>query len=461
VAVRPTLRVLRPRLPRVPLVPDPFRRIRVPEDLESVTTVRPDAEVRPRDAGMTRAAVDEIWNAVEQVYATGIHPAIALCLRRNGQVVIDRAIGHARGNGPGDPGDGPRVAATPGTPFCIFSASKAMAAMVAHLLDQRGQIHVGDRVCEYIPEYGTHGKDAITIAHVLSHRAGVPNLPGEALDLERAEDRDYLLKILCEAKPRTRPGRLLAYHAISGGYIIGEIVQRVTGRTIREVLAEEILEPLGFRWMNFGVSEGDVDAVARSYATGPPVLPPVSTLLTRALGLPVDKITEVSNDPRFLTAVVPAGNTVTTANELSRFFELLRAGGELDGVRIFEPSTIRRAITEQSYLEVDLTLGAPLRYSLGFMLGAKRLSLYGPDTEMAFGHLGFTNMIGWADPERAVAGALLTSGKPVLYPELVELFGVMRRIGANAPKVRRSALAIEPAVGPKAKRATRQAAARR
>ena len=69
------------------------------------------------------------------------------------------------------------------------------------------------------------------------------------------------------------------------------------------------------------------------------------------------------------------------------------------------------------------------------MLGARRLSLYGPDTELAFGHLGFTNVIGWADPERAVSGALLTSGKPIVYPELLQLWSLMRRIGIEAPRV--------------------------
>ena len=276
----------------------------------------------------------------------------------------------------------------------------------------------------------------------------MPNLPAELLDLRYIEDRDYILDALCDARPSSRPGRLLAYHAISGGFILAEIVQRVTGKGLREVLADEVLDPLGFRWCNFGVAEADVDQVARSYVTGPPVLPPISTLLRRALGVPIGEIVEVSNDPRFLTAVVPAANVITTADELSRIFELMRAGGELDGVRIFEPSTIRRAITEHSYLELDLSLGFPLRYSLGFMLGARWLSLYGPDTEMAFGHLGFTNMLGWADPERAISGALLTSGKPILYAELTDLWAVMRVIGAQAPKVERSALAFEPATGP-------------
>ena len=272
----------------------------------------------------------------------------------------------------------------------------------------------------------------------------MPNLPGEALDLENASNREFLVQVLCDAKPSTRPGRMLAYHAISGGFIVGEIVQRVTGKDIRQVLAEEILDPLGFRWGNYGVAERDVPLVGRSYFTGLPVLPPISTALTRALGKPVEEVTALSNDPRFLTAVIPAGNVVTTANELSRFFELLRAGGELDGVRIMEERTIRRALVERAYLEFDLTLGAPLRSSAGFMLGAKRLSLYGPDTEYAFGHLGFTNILGWADPERELSGALITSGKPVVYPELYDLWALMRRIGLEVPKTDRPSLSLRP-----------------
>jgi CubicO group peptidase (beta-lactamase class C family) len=389
---------------------------------------------------MTADSVRRIWESIERLSRSGVHPAIQLCLRRHGRVVIDRAIGHASGNGPGDPSDAVAVQATTDTPFVIFSAAKAVTAMVAHLLDQRGDIHIHDRVCEYIPEYGSHGKEAITIAHVLAHRAGVPNLPAAALRADRLGDREFFLRVICDARPASRPGKWTAYHAVSGGFIIGEIVERVTGTGIRDVLAQDILDPLGFRWMNYGVADADVSAVARSYATGAPVLPPLSTLLARALGMSVDELVKLANDRRFLTGVVPAGNIVTTANELSRFFELLRRGGELDGVQIFEPRTIRRALTEQSYREIDFTLGFPLRYGLGFMLGARVLSLYGPDTELAFGHLGFTNVIGWADPERALAGALNTSGKPILYPELPDLWSVMRRIGQEAPKVHRSQL---------------------
>ena len=90
---------------------------------------------------------------------------------------------------------------------------------------------------------------------------------------------------------------------------------------------------------------------------------------------------------------------------------------------------------EQSYWEIDLTLGIPLRHGLGFMLGAPRVSLFGPDTAEAFGHLGFTNILGWADPQRDVAAALLTTGKPLFYPALHHLLEIPRRIGMTCPRV--------------------------
>ena len=409
---------------------------RVPPDLESVTAVRRDAEVQPRDVGVTAPAVARVWRAVERLYQTGIHPAIQLCVRRRGQVLIDRAIGHASGNGPDDALHAKKVLATADTPFTIFSAAKAVTAMVMHLLDQRHLIHIEDPICEYIPEFGVHRKQWITIRHVLSHRAGIPNLPAELMDLDYLGDPKHILRIMCNAEPTSRPGRQLAYHAITGGFILAEVVRRVTGKDIRSFLHEEICRPLGFRWMNYGVAQRDVKRVARNYFTGPPPVPPLSIILDRALGVPFRELVTLSNDARFLTHVIPSGNIVATADELCRFYQLLLNGGELDGLRIFEPRTIRRATSEQSYLEIDFTLGLPFRYSMGFMLGSKWVSLYGPGTQYAFGHLGFTNIVSWADPERQVAAALMTSGKPLLYPQIVYAIDILRQIAAACPKDR-------------------------
>lgn len=414
--------------------------MRVPRDLGSITTVGEEAD--PGDAGMGADAVERIWESAVSWYRSGVHPALQVCVRREGKVVLDRAIGHARGNGPRDPEDGEKEAATPETPFTIYSGAKALTAFVTHLLHERGLLDIELPVAEYIPGYERHGKGEITIAHVLAHRAGVPNLPREALDLDRIDDREWLVEILCEAKPFAKPGQLLAYHAVSGGFILGEIARQVTGRTIREVLAEEILDPLGFRWTNYGVAPEDVGTVALNYITGPPTLPPLSTLLTRALGSPLDDLVNATNDERFITAIVPAASTVTTANELSRFYELMRRGGELDGVRVMKPETIRHALTEQSRLEFDFSLGFPTRFSYGLMLGAARISLYGADTQHAFGHLGFTNILSWADPERATAVAVMNNGKPIIYPEMARFLGLMQRITKETPKADPSTFAF-------------------
>ncbi len=422
-----------PTLPRLPGLPDPLRRIQLPEDLQAATTI--GAEDPLPAASLDPAAVARIWEAAVDLYRAGVHPAVQVCLRVGGAVVIDRAIGHARGNGPGDPPEVERVLATPETPFLIYSGSKGVTALVVHVLVERGALALDDPVAKYIPRYAAHGKGAVTVGHVLAHRAGLMTMPREAFDLDRLGDRDFLLDILCDAKPLGRPGEFLAYQAVAGGFILAEVVERAAGRDIATLLRQEILAPLGFRWTNYGVAAADIDAIARDYVTGAPVLPPLSQLITRALGLGLDQLVELSHDHRFLTAVVPSANVVSTANELSRFYEIFRRGGELDGVRVVHPQTVRRAITEQSRLEVDLTLGFPTRFGYGLILGSAFLSLFGRDTQHAFGHLGFTNMLAWADPQRALSCAVMTNGKPILYPELPRFYNLMQRITSSVPKV--------------------------
>jgi CubicO group peptidase (beta-lactamase class C family) len=421
-------------IPRLPLLPDPLRRVHVPRDLSRVTTIGEEEDAG--DAGMEQRDVEAIWRSARELYKSGVHPALQLCVRREGKVVLNRSLGHARGNGPEDGRDADKVLVTPETPFCVYSTSKAITALVIHKLHERGLLSIFDKVADYIPEYAAHGKGDTTIAHVLAHRAGVPTISGKALDLGRVGDREFLRKTISDARPLPfmKPGTLLAYHAVSGGFILAEIVWEVTGKSLRDVLAEEFLDPLGFRWMNYGVKPEDVDKVGLSYATGPQLLPPLSTLVKRVLGSPIDKAVEISNDPRFLTGVVPSANIITNADELSRFFEIFRRGGELDGVRVMEPETLERALTEQSRLEIDWSLGFPTRFSYGLMLGAKLVSLYGRDTDQAFGHLGLINIMGWADPERALSAALVTSGKALIYPELPRFYGVLQTIASRTPK---------------------------
>jgi len=413
----------------------PWVHVRVPAAEE--VTARAD-EDDPRAGGLERSDVDAIWRSVTRLYATGLHPAIALCLRRKGRVLIDRAVGHARGNAPDDPKDAPRVPATPATLFNLFSASKAITAMVVHLLDERGLVHLDDPVAEYVPEFGRNGKQWVTLRHLLTHRAGIPqvpgDLPGNRVDPSLLADPRRVVELLCEARPTSVPGRRLAYHALSGGYVIGAVVERVTGRDIRRFLRDEVLAPLGFAHLDYGVPERDIDRVAVNAFTGTAPFPPYSWLLKRSLGVDIHDAVSLSNDPRFLTAIVPSGNIIGTANEACRFFQLLLEGGSLDGTRVFDRRTVKRAVAEQTFLEVDSFLGLPVRYGMGFMLGGQRFSLYGPDTSHAFGHVGFTTVIAWSDPERSLSAALMTSGKPFITAGQLSWLRIPRTISQHCPK---------------------------
>jgi CubicO group peptidase (beta-lactamase class C family) len=391
-------------------------------------TSRSPLEEDPRAGGLSQGDVDAIWRSVVRLYGTGLHPAIALCIRRRGHVVLDRAIGHLRGNAPRAAADTPRVLVRHDSLFNLFSASKAVTAMVMHLLDERGQLHLDDAVAEYFPEFGRHGKEGITLRHLLTHRAGIPAVPGATVDLETISDHARLMEVLCEARPLSVPGRRLAYHALTSGFVLGEVVRRVTGRDLRQVLRDEVLDPLGFRSFDYGVPPGRVSEVAENAFTGLPALPPQSWALERALGVGMREATELSNEPRFLTAIVPSGNVIGTAEEASRFFQLLLQEGALGGVRVFSERTVRRAVREQSYLEVDSFIGMPIRYGMGFMLGSEHFSPYGRRTHRAFGHVGFTNTIAWADPDRGISVGLMTSGKPFITPGQVAWLNVARAI---------------------------------
>lgn len=417
------------------LVSLPLRPLRtaapVPVSLPSVT--RRGAEVPPGDVGVPRAALRRVWDAVEALYRTGLYPALQICIRRDGAVVLNRALGHARGAGPHDPPDATRVRVELDTPFCLYSASKAVTAMVIHKLDEERVLHVDDRVCDYIPEFGVDGKQWITLRHVLGHRAGIPTLPPGALNLDLLEDPERIVELLCEAPRLSRPGHRLAYHAVTGGFVLGEVVRRATGQDIRSVLAKQVCEPLGFRWMNYGVAPQDVERVADDAVTGLPMHRVIGPLVERVLGTSFEGAVELAQDPRFRTGIVPAANVMASAEELCAWYQCLLDEGELGGVRVYDPRTVRHATGEQAYLEFDMTLFIPLRHGLGFMLGGQWVGPWGLNTPRAFGHIGLTNVLGWADPDRRLAVAITTSGKPSVSLEQTRLFQLIYRIGQAFP----------------------------
>src|SRR4029077_376200 len=198
---------------------------------------------------------------------------------------------------------------------CVYSTAKGITATVVHMLVERGAFSLDDRVCEYIPSYTSHGKHRTTIRHVLTHSAGVPFPTGPRPDLKRADDHEYAQEQLGKLRPLYRPGLVHIYHALTWGPLMREIVYAATGKNIREILATEILDPLGFRWTNYGVAEQDVSLVAPSHNTGKPLPTPIAAAFRTAVGGTMQQIIPFSNTPRFLTGVVPSSNTVSTADE--------------------------------------------------------------------------------------------------------------------------------------------------
>ncbi|WP_278262058.1 serine hydrolase [Nocardia sp. AG03] len=377
--------------------------VTVAEDLDAVTTIGPEDD--PRAAGTSPEAVARLWASVRDWYALGTTPAIQVCLRRDGRIVLNRAIGHGWGNAPHDAPEAEKILVTPDTPFCGFSTAKGVAATVMSMLVEQGAFALNDPVCHYIPEFATHRKDRITIGHVLSHSAGVPFITPPYRGSEVVPDEELALAALTDLVPSWPPGRFRVYHALTSGLIQRLLVQRATGKRMREHLAEQVLTPLGFRWTTFGVDPVDIDKVVPSVKTGPPPSRLALFLARKALGGRMDKASKGDNDA-FLTSELPSGNLVTTASELSRFYEILTRGGELDGVRIIRPTTLRDAIRP-----ADRIPGAAGRVSrAGFELGGRR-SKFGRDTRFHFGRSGLTTQYGWADPERGLSGAILTSGK--------------------------------------------------
>lgn len=417
---------------------NPFKKntIRIPRNLGSVTFYDPSLESDPVDAGLEADAAETIWRAVEDLYRTGTQPAITVSVRRHGRLILNRGIGYIRGGGPSDPPGSRKIPATPESPFCLFSASKAITAMAVHKLVEEGRLHLHDPIARYLPEYAAGGKGMATISHMLSHRAGIPAIPAEDASPELLYDWDAALAMLCAARPSTPAGHVQAYHALTGGYILGEIVQRVTAKSLRAYFSEIFQAPLGFRFFNYGVPEAHIGAVARNYLTGPPPPFPMSWLVERAIGAPFDQVVEVSNEPDFLRATIPSANIVASAEESCRFFQMLLNGGELDGVRVLAPETVRRAAESVAPRQFDRTLMLPVRYSLGMIRGEDPVGMYGPYTGMAYGHLGFINILCWADPRRELSAAILTNGKAGLTPHLYYLGRVLWQIAQQCPPIK-------------------------
>jgi CubicO group peptidase (beta-lactamase class C family) len=330
-----------------------------------------------------RAGIDptRLAHAVELVAERGA--TAQLCVLRAGKLILDRCYGCG-----------------PDALFWIFSASKPFLALAVHLLAERRQLSLDDPVAHYWPAFAQWGKQAITIRHVLAHRAGIPHARGMLRDGAAITSWQRSIRLLERARPSWPAGQVPAYHAVSYGFVLGEVVRRVTGAPVEEFLATELLRPWGLSDTYLGLPPG-----ARSRSV------PI-----RGCDLTHHTAAFFANRPALRQAVIPAAGISTTARDLACFYQALLSGGEGNGVRVLRPSTIAQAHEPSSDGEVDRVAGLPIRWSYGFQLGGPtpdstrwRRPIGELSSRATFGHNGSNTCLGWADPTRQLVVAYLTN----------------------------------------------------
>lgn len=402
------------------------RGIDVPDDLSPVMDIDP-AEVRDEaETELADGDVEAIWQATEALFRTGMHPMIGLCLRRRGKIVLNRTLGYASGV-QGD--DSPPVVADLNTPVCLYSAAKSVTAMLIHKLAEEGLIDLLAPVSYYIPAFAAKGKSNITIYHLLAHRAGVPGVPAD-VPREHLFNHEEALQWICESESLHVEGRVSAYHAVTGGFVLAELVRVLKGMDIAQYLDEVVRRPMGMRYFTYGLPEEQRPLAARNYVSGPRN-PLADYYLKRVLGVGLDEAVEISNSDAFMSTPIPSANIYATAEEASRFYQMLINHGQWNGVGVMDPLTVYRATREVDGARFDKSLLVPMRYSPGMMLGGDPVGVYGARTHFAFGHIGFANILCWGDPERDIAVGLLTSGKPVLSNHVLAVLRLINAISSR------------------------------
>ncbi|MCX4095371.1 serine hydrolase domain-containing protein [Nocardia sp. alder85J] len=334
----------------------------------------------------------------------------AVAVYRDGQPVVDLWGGQA------DPATGRPWQRD--TLQLVYSATKAVTATAAHLLAQRGALDLDAPVARYWPEFAAAGKADVPVRWLLSHRAGLPALD-HPVPLTDALAWDPMVAALAAQRPQWDPGTAHGYHGRTFGWLVGEVIRRVSGRSPGRFVADEITGPFGIDFF-IGLPERERGRVSRltfapkpDLATLAPEAVPESlrpmiaaardpqSLFNRAFQV-TDPADPDFDSPEVQAAEIPASNGIGTARGLARLYAALI--GEVDGRRLLTPATLADATREQA-TGIDRVLLMPSRFASGFMLPGEGFTLGSPES---FGHPGRGGSLGFADPARGLAFGYVT-----------------------------------------------------
>lgn len=281
----------------------------------------------------------------------------------------------------------------------VWSSTKGVVAVAMARLVERGAIGYRDAVASVWPGFAQSGKEGVTVAQVLSHQAGLPGF-AEPTTIEDQYDWDACCSKLARQRPAWEPGRATSYHAMTYGWLAGEIIRRVAGNSPGRFVREEIAVPLGAD-IFIGLPASEESRL--SEMIGPKrqlVLPPMSEIAMMALANP-QQSPEAPNARAWRAAEIPAANGQASAMGLARLYGALANGGELDGVSLLSPQSIA-AMTAPATREgrADLLLGFVDSWGMGMALNTP--GIYGSNPR-AFGHSGWGGSFGCADPDAGIA----------------------------------------------------------
>lgn len=275
----------------------------------------------------------------------------------------------------------------------VYSTTKGLAALCVALLVERGKLSYEQTVASVWPEFAAEGKGALTIAELLSHQAGLSGLR-EPIALTDYADHAKIVRLLAAQRPFFAPGQS-GYHAITHGFLAGELVRRATGKTLGAFFAEELARPLGAdAWIGLPEAEDRRAAELIAPPEGPNLPPPEHPAARAALASPALE-PEVPNQRWWRAAEIPAANGHATGAALARIYGMLARGGEQDGRRYLSRQTLAEA-TRPRVESTDLVLQVPMGWCAGWMLNG--LGIYGPNPR-SFGHAGWGGSFGAADPD--------------------------------------------------------------
>ena len=289
----------------------------------------------------------------------------------------------------------------------VYSTTKGLTAICAHRLAAEGRLDLDTPVAKHWPEFGANGKQRIAVRALLNHRAGLPAIR-KPLVPEDLYDWQTMTDALAAEEPWWEPGTKHGYHALTFGYLVGEVIRRITGKSVGSYFRDEIVTPLKID-AHIGLEARDDGRVAEMIGAPPPA-PGEFNLFAEAAKHPESVTAKTFMNPLVLSmatvnsrewrgAEIPAANGHTNGRALARLYGAMARGGEVDGVRVVEAREISACHTEESR-GPDAVLLIPTRFSAGFMLSQPGEEM-GPSVR-AFGHPGAGGSLGFADPDAKI-----------------------------------------------------------